>query len=215
VLGIKSYGRAPTFLLLTGYEQARSVTAALAGDLAAADDVHLVLPDTGICVTDFEEADCCSGTAPTSSTPVAWSTPWPRMPVKRDAGAGSQLDLGGRKNRSSRSCSRSGARDHPNSGVGFFVLSAGSAGEADRGRYRLAATLGHRRPIARTWYNQTLCQANDSVVRLGVMQGEYHWHKHDNDDEFLFVLDGEFLVDLADHTVTLNSRQGFVVPQGC
>ena len=49
-LGIKSYGRAPTFLLLTGYEQARSVAAALAGDLAAADDVHLVLPDTGVCV---------------------------------------------------------------------------------------------------------------------------------------------------------------------
>jgi thioredoxin reductase len=63
-IGVKSYGRAPTFLLLTGYEQARSVAAALAGDLAAADDVHLVLPDTGICVTDFEEADCCGGSAP-------------------------------------------------------------------------------------------------------------------------------------------------------
>jgi thioredoxin reductase len=63
-IGIKSYGRAPTFLLLTGYEQARSVAAALAGDLAAADDVHLVLPDTGICTTDFEEADCCGGPAP-------------------------------------------------------------------------------------------------------------------------------------------------------
>jgi pyruvate/2-oxoglutarate dehydrogenase complex dihydrolipoamide dehydrogenase (E3) component len=63
-IGVKSYGRAPTFLLLTGYEQARSVAAALAGDLAAADDVHLVLPDTGICVTDFEEADCCGGPAP-------------------------------------------------------------------------------------------------------------------------------------------------------
>ena len=63
-LGIKSYGRAPTFLLLTGYEQARSVAAALAGDMVAADDVHLVLPDTGICVTDFEGADCCGGPAP-------------------------------------------------------------------------------------------------------------------------------------------------------
>src|SRR5262252_8670169 len=38
------------------------------------------------------------------------------------------------------------------------------------------------------WYNQTLCKVNDSLVRLGVMQGEYHWHKHDNDDEFFFVL---------------------------
>jgi mannose-6-phosphate isomerase-like protein (cupin superfamily) len=64
------------------------------------------------------------------------------------------------------------------------------------------------------WYNQTLCQVNGSVVRLGVMQGEYHWHKHDDDDEFFFCLDGEFLVDLEDRTVTLSPRQGFVVPKG-
>ena len=57
-IGVKSYGRAPTFLLLTGYEQARSVAAAIAGDMVAADNVHLVLPDTGICQTDFE-VDCC------------------------------------------------------------------------------------------------------------------------------------------------------------
>ncbi len=64
------------------------------------------------------------------------------------------------------------------------------------------------------WYNQTLCQVNDSVVRLGVMQGEYHWHKHDHDDEFFFCLDGEFLVDIGDRTVTLGAHQGFVVPKG-
>jgi mannose-6-phosphate isomerase-like protein (cupin superfamily) len=64
------------------------------------------------------------------------------------------------------------------------------------------------------WYNQTLCRVNDSVVRLGVMQGEYHWHKHDNDDEFFFVLDGHFLIDLEDRTVDLAPRQGFVVPKG-
>lgn len=52
-IGAKSYGRAPNFLLATGYEQARSVVAALAGDMAAADDVQLVLPETGVCVTDF------------------------------------------------------------------------------------------------------------------------------------------------------------------
>ena len=63
------------------------------------------------------------------------------------------------------------------------------------------------------WYNQTLCQVNNSIVRLGVMQGEYHWHKHNN-DEFFFVLDGEFLVDLPDRTVTLRPREGFVVPKG-
>jgi len=64
------------------------------------------------------------------------------------------------------------------------------------------------------WYNQTLCQVNGSVVRLGVMQGEYHWHKHDDDDEFFFVLDGVFLIDLEGHTVTLRAREGFVVPKG-
>ena len=64
------------------------------------------------------------------------------------------------------------------------------------------------------WYNQTLCQVNGSVVRLGVMQGEYHWHKHDEDDEFFFCLDGEFLIDLEDRTVALSPQQGFVVPKG-
>lgn len=64
------------------------------------------------------------------------------------------------------------------------------------------------------WYNQTLCQVNGSVVRLGVMQGEYHWHKHDHDDEFFFVLEGRFLIDLEDRTVELEPQQGFVVPKG-
>src|SRR5512143_2825560 len=64
------------------------------------------------------------------------------------------------------------------------------------------------------WYNQTLARVNDSVVRLGVMQGEYHWHKHDDDDEFFFVVDGRFLIDLEDRTVELTPRQGFTVPRG-
>jgi mannose-6-phosphate isomerase-like protein (cupin superfamily) len=64
------------------------------------------------------------------------------------------------------------------------------------------------------WYNQTLCKVNDSVVRLGVLQGEYHWHKHDNDDEFFLVLDGRFIIDLEDTTVELGHQQGFVVPKG-
>ncbi|MGE0280508.1 MAG: NAD(P)-binding protein [Rhizobiaceae bacterium] len=68
-VGIKSYGRAPTFLLLTGYEQVRSVAAALAGNMAAADNVQLVLPETGVCVTSLEvegsaSAGCCGGPAP-------------------------------------------------------------------------------------------------------------------------------------------------------
>ena len=64
------------------------------------------------------------------------------------------------------------------------------------------------------WYNQTLCRVNDSVVRLGVMQGEYHWHKHDHDDEFFFVLDGRFIVELEDRSIELQRQQGFVVPKG-
>jgi mannose-6-phosphate isomerase-like protein (cupin superfamily) len=64
------------------------------------------------------------------------------------------------------------------------------------------------------WYNQTLCQVNGSVVRLGVFQGEYHWHKHDEDDEFFYVVEGELLIDLEGRVVSLQPRQGFVVPKG-
>jgi len=64
------------------------------------------------------------------------------------------------------------------------------------------------------WYNQTLCKVNESVVRLGVVEGEYHWHKHDDDDEFFYVVEGELLIDLEDRTVALQPRQGFVVPKG-
>ncbi|MGH9745498.1 MAG: cupin domain-containing protein [Candidatus Acidiferrales bacterium] len=64
------------------------------------------------------------------------------------------------------------------------------------------------------WYNQTLCKVNDSVVRIGIMQGEFHWHKHDHEDEFFYVVDGRFLIDLEDRTVELMPRQGFTVPRG-
>jgi mannose-6-phosphate isomerase-like protein (cupin superfamily) len=64
-----------------------------------------------------------------------------------------------------------------------------------------------------TWYNQTLCQVNGSVVRVGVIQGEYHWHKHDHDDEFFYVVEGKLLIDLEGRTVELAPRQGFVVPK--
>ena len=64
------------------------------------------------------------------------------------------------------------------------------------------------------WWNQTLCEVNESVVRLAVIEGEYHWHKHDNDDEFFYVLEGQLLLDLEGRTVELNPRQGIVVPKG-
>ena len=52
------------------------------------------------------------------------------------------------------------------------------------------------------------------MVRLGVVEGEYHWHKHDQDDEFFYVVEGELLIDLEDRIVTLAPRQGFVIPKG-
>jgi mannose-6-phosphate isomerase-like protein (cupin superfamily) len=64
------------------------------------------------------------------------------------------------------------------------------------------------------WYNQTLCRVNDSVVRVGVIQGEYHWHKHDDEDEFFYVVEGRLLIDLEGSTVELAPRQGYVVPKG-
>ena len=64
------------------------------------------------------------------------------------------------------------------------------------------------------WYNQTLCRVNESVVRLGVVQGEYHWHQHDADDEFFYVVSGQFIIDLEGSSVTLDPGQGFVVPKG-
>ena len=65
------------------------------------------------------------------------------------------------------------------------------------------------------WYNQTLCQVNDSVVRLGILHGEYHWHKHDKEDEFFFTLDGKLIIDFeGNESVELHPQQGFVVPKG-
>jgi mannose-6-phosphate isomerase-like protein (cupin superfamily) len=76
--------------------------------------------------------------------------------------------------------------------------------------------------VRHPWYNQTLARVNGSVVRLAVIQGEYHWHRHDADDEFFYVVEGRFLIDLeptADgvtpgRVVELQPREGFVVPKG-
>lgn len=69
--------------------------------------------------------------------------------------------------------------------------------------------------VTHPWYNQTLCKVNDSVVRLGVFEkGDYHWHKHDDEDEFFYVVEGRFIVELEDRVVELLPRQGVVVPRG-
>jgi mannose-6-phosphate isomerase-like protein (cupin superfamily) len=63
-------------------------------------------------------------------------------------------------------------------------------------------------------FNQTLTKVNDSVIRVGIVEGEYHWHKHDNDDEFFFVLEGQFLIDLEDRPIELNPFQGVTISKG-
>jgi mannose-6-phosphate isomerase-like protein (cupin superfamily) len=64
------------------------------------------------------------------------------------------------------------------------------------------------------WFNQTLTKVNDSVIRVGIVEGEYHWHKHEKDDEFFFVWEGQLLIDLEDRTVTLEPGQGFTITKG-
>ena len=64
------------------------------------------------------------------------------------------------------------------------------------------------------WFNQTLTQVNDSVVRLGIVEGEYHWHKHDNDDEFFYVVSGQLFIDLEGETIELNPNQGVTISKG-
>jgi mannose-6-phosphate isomerase-like protein (cupin superfamily) len=64
------------------------------------------------------------------------------------------------------------------------------------------------------WFNQSLTQVNDSVVRIGIVEGEYHWHKHDKDDEFFLVLEGQLLIDMEDRTIELNPGQGVTITKG-
>ena len=71
-----------------------------------------------------------------------------------------------------------------------------------------------QRATKEQWFNQTLCEVNDSVVRLGVLKGEFHWHKHDHEDEFFYVVEGRFCIDLEGRTVELVPQQGFTVPKG-
>ncbi|UCE04940.1 MAG: cupin domain-containing protein [bacterium] len=63
------------------------------------------------------------------------------------------------------------------------------------------------------WFNQTLCKVNDCVVRLGIMEGMFHWHKHNEEDEFFFVLEGQFIIDLEDRKIVLNENQGYTIPR--
>ena len=71
-----------------------------------------------------------------------------------------------------------------------------------------------RDSVTEEWFNQTLCQVNDCVVRIGVVEGEFHWHHHEKEDEFFFVVSGRLFIDLEDETVELGPNQGFTIPHG-
>ena len=73
---------------------------------------------------------------------------------------------------------------------------------------RLADACGQK------WWNQSLSRVNDCVVRVGVFEGEFHWHKHDREDEFFYVVEGKLLLDLEGRSVELSPRQGMMVPRG-
>ena len=68
--------------------------------------------------------------------------------------------------------------------------------------------------MRKSWQNQTLTQVNDCVVRLGVIHGEFHWHKHDAEDEFFYVISGLLQIDLEEQSVELTPGQGYVIPKG-
>ena len=64
------------------------------------------------------------------------------------------------------------------------------------------------------WFNQTLTSVNDSVIRLGVIEGDFHWHKHDDTDEFFLVLEGELVIDVEGRdSVRLTPHQSYTVPR--
>ena len=84
-------------------------------------------------------------------------------------------------------------------------------------KYGYSTTIDIPREVAEhePWFNQTLTQVNDSLVRLGILGGEYHWHKHDNEDECFIVLDGELMLDIEGKgTITLGPKLGYTVPKG-
>ena len=87
--------------------------------------------------------------------------------------------------------------------------------EPDFGFLKLIDVTGLIDACKEKWFNQTLCKVNDNLVRLGVFnEGDFHWHKHDNEDEFFFVLKGELFIEFENETVTLKLHQGFNVPKG-
>jgi len=83
------------------------------------------------------------------------------------------------------------------------------------GSLRLLDVGAEAAAVGDEWVNQTLTTVNDSVVRLGVVEGEFHWHKHDDEDEFFLVLDGELEIEVEGReTFVLGPKQGVTIPRG-
>lgn len=83
-----------------------------------------------------------------------------------------------------------------------------------RGQSEIIDIPGIVEECSEKWYNATLCQVNDSLVRLGIFEGEFHWHHHDNEDEFFYVVSGRLLLDLEDGTIEIGHNQAYTVPKG-
>ena len=64
------------------------------------------------------------------------------------------------------------------------------------------------------WWNRTLTEVNDAVVRLGVLDGDFHWHQHENEDEFFYVVEGVLVIETEDGEVRLGPGQGVTIPRG-
>lgn len=83
--------------------------------------------------------------------------------------------------------------------------------EEKQGQYEIIDIPALVEACQEKWYNTTLSQVNDSLVRLGIFLGEFHWHKHDKEDEFFFVISGKLLLDIGDDTIELTPHQGYTV----
>jgi mannose-6-phosphate isomerase-like protein (cupin superfamily) len=86
--------------------------------------------------------------------------------------------------------------------------------DSEKGHMEIIDIPGIVEVVQEKWYNTTLSHVNDSLIRLGIFEGEFHWHKHDKEDEFFFVISGKLLLDVEDNTFELQPSQGYTVPKG-
>jgi mannose-6-phosphate isomerase-like protein (cupin superfamily) len=86
--------------------------------------------------------------------------------------------------------------------------------DSEKGHMEIIDIPGIVEAVKEKWFNTTLSHVNDSLVRLGIFEGEFHWHKHYKEDEFFFVISGKLLLDVEGDTLELQPSQGYTVPKG-